>query len=204
MTSSTIDSQPYLNVLTQASAAYRGEIKERPAPKTVTAALIKAELAAKQQRKTFSLTELAGRWRLCFTAPRKAHQTSGQTKSQGLYVPKFIPAYISLTPENVEGAIGQGAIANQLQIGFVQIKLTGPFKYPGKKNLLGFDFTHAEFLVLGKALYKGGFQSGKAAKAPFESQPVAKLPFFAFFLATEDFIAARGRGGGLALWVRES
>jgi len=38
----------------------------------------------------------------------------------------------------------------------------------------------------------------------FYDQPIAKLPFFAFFLVTEDFIAARGRGGGLALWVKET
>jgi len=36
----------------------------------------------------------------------------------------------------------------------------------------------------------------------FYDQPIAKLPFFAFFLVTEDFIAARGRGGGLALGLR--
>ncbi|MBE9256152.1 hypothetical protein IQ228_01760, partial [Dolichospermum sp. LEGE 00246] len=38
----------------------------------------------------------------------------------------------------------------------------------------------------------------------FNEQPIAKLAFFAFFLVTEDMIAARGRGGGLALWIREN
>jgi len=36
----------------------------------------------------------------------------------------------------------------------------------------------------------------------FYDQPIAKLPFFAFFLVTEDFIAACGRGGGLLLLRR--
>ena len=34
--------------------------------------------------------------------------------------------------------------------------------------------------------------------------PIAKLPFFAFFLITENLIAARGRGGGLALWIKDN
>ena len=38
----------------------------------------------------------------------------------------------------------------------------------------------------------------------FNEQPIAKLAFFAFFLVTEDMIAARGRGGGLALWIIEN
>ena len=38
----------------------------------------------------------------------------------------------------------------------------------------------------------------------FYEKPIAKLPFFVFFLVTENMIAARGKGGGLALWVKEN
>ncbi|BAY27539.1 hypothetical protein NIES2100_73640 [Calothrix sp. NIES-2100] len=46
-------------------------------------------------------------------------------------------------------------------------------------------------------------RSGKVPSGDFYNQPIAKLPFFAFFVITKDFIAARGRGSGLALWIRE-
>lgn len=204
MTSSAAtDSQPYLETLRQVRAAYQGNVQGQPAAKAVTEALLQAEITTKQQRLTFPLAALTGLWQLCFTAPQKARQKAGQMQGQGFYVPKFVPAYICFNPEEIDGnETGQGTIANQIQLGFVQLKLNGPFKYPGKKNLLGFDFTHAEFLLFGKALYNGHFQSGKATEGDFVHQPISKLPFFAFFLVTSDFIAARGRGGGLALWIR--
>ncbi|MEY3298237.1 MAG: hypothetical protein RLZZ597_1497, partial [Cyanobacteriota bacterium] len=43
---------------------------------------------------------------------------------------------------------------------------------------------------------------GRVGADHFPSTPIAKLPFFAFFAATDQYLAARGRGGGLALWVK--
>ena len=53
-------------------------------------------------------------------------------------------------------------------------------------------------------VYGGGNTSSKGEIKDFDGQAIAKLAFFAFFLVTEDMIAARGRGGGLALWIREN
>ncbi len=58
--------------------------------------------------------------------------------------------------------------------------------------------------LFGRAIYSGGFRGGKSGAVNFSTQSIAKLPFFAFFLVSEGFIAARGRGGGLALWVKVS
>lgn len=193
------NAQTYLETLSQAVEAFRGG-RDRPSTQAVVDALLQAEKAAKQQHLNYSLEALAGQWRLYFTAPRKAHQKSGVVQGRGWYVPQFAPAQISFTPSNAGD--GTGTIGNQIRFGSILFKLSGPLKYPGKKNLLGFDFTQAEFSVFGKALYRGGFQSGKTDWDHFEQLPVSQLPFFAFFLVTNNFIAARGRGGGLAIWVR--
>ncbi len=58
--------------------------------------------------------------------------------------------------------------------------------------------------LFGRVVYKKQIRSGKVQSEDFYNQSIAKLPFFAFFLVNEDFIAARGRGGGLALWIREN
>lgn len=205
MTSDLLASQSaYLDILNQAVDAIQGNGSDRPSAQAVVAALVAAEKAAKQHRTTYPLEALAGRWQLCFTAARQAHQTAGQIQGRGWYVPKFVPAFIAFEPiaATANNSLNTGEISNQIQLGPVFIKLQGPFKYPGKKNLLAFDFTQAQFSLFGQSLYRGTFRGGQAKAAQFDDCAIAKLPFFAFFLVSDRFIAARGRGGGLAIWVR--
>ena len=193
----------FVATLTQAAAAFRNG-NDRPAASTVVNALLQAEKVVKQQRLTYPLENLLGHWRLCFTAPASSHLKGGRALGRGFYVPQIALAQISFsnqtpTPSHTQGKV---EIGNQIQFGPVLFKLTGPAQYLGKKNLLKFDFTHMQLCLFSRAVYSGKFGGGKATAIDFYHQSIAKLPFFAFFLMTEDFIAARGRGGGLALWVK--
>ncbi|MBD2260698.1 hypothetical protein [Pseudanabaena sp. FACHB-2040] len=188
-----------LEVLAAAAMALRGA-KPRPDGKAVTAALLEAEKTAKQQRQTYTPNELYGTWRLCFTAPKKPHYRSGQPVGNGFYVPTLAVAQISFLPDADQP--GKITIRNQLRLGPLQITFSGPARSPGKKNLLAFDFTRLEIKALGATLYSGATGSKTAKAASFDAVPVAQLPFFSFFLAQADYLAARGRSGGLALWVR--
>lgn len=125
---------------------------------------------------------------------------------KGFYLPRIVPAQISFGARTpiLEPSQSTVEISNLLQFGSLLFKLTGPAKYLGKKNLLAFDFTHVQLSLFGRAIYSGGFRGGKSQAVNFSTQSIAKLPFFAFFLISEGFIAARGRGGGLALWVKVS
>lgn len=191
----------YLTTLTQVAAAFRSE-GSRPSASTVVAALLQAETAAKQQRLTYPLDSLLGTWRLCFfTGTRKARQRGGIRLGRGWYAPKFVRAQISFRAEPMDG--DRAEIANQLQIGPINLKLTGPARYPGKKNLLAFDFTQMQFALADRTLWHTAIRGGSTEKAAFDTKSIAHLPFFGFFLITPDFMAARGRGGGLAVWVRE-
>ncbi|PIG92097.1 hypothetical protein [Gloeocapsopsis sp. IPPAS B-1203] len=168
--------------------------RDRPSASSVILALLQAETTAKQQRITYPLESLIGDWRLWFTAPR-THLQNGKALGKGLYVPQFAPAQISFSRED------KLLISNQIQLGSLRFKLTGSAKYFSKKNLLAFDFNRMQVCLFNRAIYDGKFRS-KTMASSFNEQPIAKLPFFAFFLVNEDFIAARGRGGGIALWVR--
>lgn len=178
-----------------------GNNRDRPSAKMVVHALLQAEKIAKQQKITYTFDSLVGKWRLCFaTGTRQAQQRGRIILGKGFYWPKFTPAYLSfekITPATAE-------ISNHLQLGSVLVKLTGPAKYVGKKNLLAFDFTHIQICLFHRVVYNKPLRGNKPQTTDFDNQPVAKLPFFNFFLITENFIAARGRGGGLALWMRES
>ena len=45
-------------------------------------------------------------------------------------------------------------------------------------------------------------RGGKDSDESFFSQNLNQQAFFSYFLVTDKFIAARGRGGGLALWQK--
>ncbi|WP_193196834.1 hypothetical protein [Nostoc sp. MG11] len=193
----------FISTLSQAAAAYREQRGTRPSAEILVNALLQAEKAAKQQRLTYSFESLLGKWRLCFaTGTKKVRKRGGIVLGKGLYVPKLVAIHIFFSA--IEQDLGKGEIANQVQLGSILLKLTGPVQYLSKKNLLAFDFTQMLISLFGRVVYNKQIRSGKVQSEDFYNQPIAKLPFFAFFLVTEDFIAARGRGGGLALWIRET
>jgi hypothetical protein len=193
----------FVNVLSQAAAAYRGQRGTPLSTEILVNALLEAEKSAKQERLTYPFESLLGKWQLCFaTGTKKARERGGIVLGKGLYVPKFIKINVSFNT-TLEQDLDRGEIGNQVEFGPVLLKLTGPVKYLGKKNLLAFDFNQMLISLFGRIVYNRPMRSGKVQTEDFYNQSIAKLPFFGFFLVTEDFIAARGRGGGLAFWIRE-
>ncbi|NJL49562.1 MAG: hypothetical protein HC929_21680 [Leptolyngbyaceae cyanobacterium SM2_5_2] len=185
----------FANVLTD---AVRGE-GPHPQPAQVTTALLEAERQAKQQRYGVDAEALLGSWQLRFTAPNKPAYKAGQPVGKGFYWPAIAPGTIRFSrAENQGDAL---TIQNQLMLGPLKLQFSGPAKFLPKKNLLAFDFVRLQFFV-------GRWQlltlpiSGKTGNGEaFPTTRISQLPFFAFFAATERYIAARGRGGGLALWI---
>lgn len=195
------DATAATTVVADAAAAFKNSKAQRLEGTAVTAALLALEKAAKQSRQSIAPEALRGTWRLCFSAGKKARYQSGQPVGSGFYIPQIAIAQIAFSPDGENP--GQLKIANALQVGPLQIRFTGPARYPGKKNLLVFDFTHLAVHCFGLKVYQGAVGKKKYQETPFADTAIAKLPFFAFFAAAEDYIAARGRGGGLAIWVRQ-
>ena len=184
-----------------------------PTKDALIAALLAAEITAKRERLAIPFESLLGEWRLCFATGASKDKRGGIRLGRGYYLPKFAPASISFTRGDVAVVQNQelsttsqadttGTISNKLLVGTVRFQFTGPCRYPGKKNLLAFDFTQIQFKLLGLTVYQGKIRSGKRSGKNFEQLSIAQLPFFSFFWASPNGIAARGRGGGLALWVR--
>lgn len=202
----SIISPDFTVILARAAVAYREPRQERPSADMLVDALLSAEKASKQQRLEYPFQSLLGKWRLCFaTGTRKVKKRGGILLGKGFYLPKFAKAHISFNTltQALDPTPTQGEIGNQVQLGSVSLKLVGSAKYLGKKNLLAFDFTNMQISLFNHVIYSGQIRGGKVRELDFDNQPIAKLPFFTFFLVTEDFIAARGRGGGLALWIRD-
>jgi hypothetical protein len=175
---------------------------DRPRTSEIIAALKAAEISSRKEKLVIPFESLLGEWRLCFAVGASKNKQRGGIKlGRGYYLPKFTPASITFTGDL---ASATGTVTNRLLVGSIQIEFGGPCRYPNKKNLLPFDFTQIQLKVLGLKVYQGKIRSGKRNGKDFEQLSIADLPFFAFFWAGTNGIAARGRSGGLALWVRDN
>ena len=83
-------SPDFVATLSKAAAAFRDRRSARPSAKAVVNALVQAEKATKQQRLTYPVESLLGNWRLCFTAPRKAHLKGDVALGKGFYLPQMV------------------------------------------------------------------------------------------------------------------
>jgi hypothetical protein len=163
----------------------------RPSTVEVIEALLATEKALKKTPGSIPFESILGTWQLRFASGGKKTKR-GLKLGKGYYLPNWVYAAISFEME--------GKIRNQLRIGALEICFTGPCRPHDKQNILVFDFTTLQILLGGKVLYSRSIN--KYPVADFGTRPIAKLPFFVFLWASSEAIAARGRGGGLAMWVK--
>ncbi len=184
---------------------------EGKAPDTsgVIDALLQVEKAKKHTKQHYDYEQLIGDWRLGFVSgTRKMQPRPGAsdvtTLGKGRFIPRFVRiaiAYAPLSDDSSED--NQGHVTNSVTCGPIKLRLDGPTQFWQKTNSLGFDFTALK-VKLGKwSAYSGRLRGGSERDAAFKEQTLKDQAFFSFFLVEPDHIAARGRGGGLALWVRE-
>ncbi|MEG4803512.1 hypothetical protein QUB63_22385 [Microcoleus sp. ARI1-B5] len=179
----------------------------KPSSAAVVAALLEAEKNAKKTKTRYSFEQLTGTWRLCFiTGTKKTRQKAGIVLGAGRYIPEWVAkiqiAYSAQAVADGEENSNIGRVENSVQVGAIELTLSGPTKFLVNKNILAFDFTIITVKLLGKTVYQGFIRGGEAREAEFFSLSVGKQAFFAYFLVEDGIIAARGRGGGLALWRR--
>lgn len=178
----------------------------KPSADVVVAALLAAEKSAKKTKTRYAFNQLTGNWQLCFiTGTKKTRKKAGIVLGAGRYIPQWI-AKISIAYAAEPVAEGEenseiGRVENSVKVGTMELTLSGPTKFL-PNNILAFDFTRITVKLLGKTVYKGYIRGGEGREAEFFSLSVGKQAFFAYFLVEDGIIAARGRGGGLALWGR--
>ena len=188
-------------VLQQAALFAIEGTKTKSAEEVVTA-LLAAEKEAKKQRISYSLEQLLGTWRLCFiTGTKKTRKRAGVVLGAGKYLPRSL--YITITYNQDKDSLpNMGTVQNCVDLKLLKLALTGPIKWIAPQNILAFDFTRMNLKLGGLTLYDGYIRSGKQKEASFKSDPLKQQAFFSYFYISHSAIAARGRGGGLALWSR--
>ncbi|GAX73741.1 hypothetical protein CEUSTIGMA_g1194.t1 [Chlamydomonas eustigma] len=130
------------------------------------------------------------RWRLIFTADSRQVQAAGKgLQSNGIYFP--LTACQKFSSDNTfENGVFLGPLAH--------LTFKGPMSTNQKQ--LSFD-VHTMYVGVGP--WRLGIPLKKDGKPISELDPkaVKKLPFFLYAYIDDEIIVARGRSGGLALWV---
>ncbi|MEA5466858.1 hypothetical protein VB741_24260 [Leptothoe sp. PORK10 BA2] len=182
-------------VLAQAAQAQQSNGAGRPKASDLVTALQATE---KDTKPDYGLADLVGTWRLCFiTGTKKTRQKAGVALGAGRYLPKLIKIQLAYQADTDD----QGQVQNSVALGQLHLVLTGPVKFWTKSRCLGFDFTQIRIGLGQFTLYQGRIKP-EAADQDFYEQPLKEQAFFKYFWVTDGGIAARGRGGGLALWYR--
>jgi hypothetical protein len=191
-----------LSVLKQAAQALADKKKNLPTSETIVTALLGAE----KKRSQHSLQSLLGNWRLEFiTGTKKSRQRAGVVLGAGRCLPTWLKINLSYTTDALNPEQQQkdtGTILNQIQLGGLQLLVRGPMRFWAKNNIVSFDFTRMTVLLWGRQIYQGYIRNGQQKEASFYQQPLKEQAFFSYFLIQDQLIAARGRGGGLALWTK--
>ncbi|AFZ45857.1 hypothetical protein PCC7418_3753 [Halothece sp. PCC 7418] len=187
-------------------AAIQETKSSRPQPETVVSALVNLEKAGKKATTTASYEQLIGKWRLCLiTGTKKTRQRAGIMLGAGRYLPTWIKIHLSYhqNPDLSLTDAEAGCVENSVSIAGLTFTLSGPTKFFPKQKLLAFDFTAIKLQIGGTVLYSGNIRGGQSSRDQFYQEPIKKQAFFRYFSREDTYIAARGRGGGLAVWRRE-
>ncbi len=185
----------------EAAEFLQNKIKKPPESETVVKALIAAEKTAKQTKVNYSYSQLIGNWRLGFiTGTKKTRKRAGVVLGAGRFLSKLVKIQLSYSQSE---SPDEGKVENSVQFGLLKIVLTGPVKFWNNKNILAFDFTKMRLSLSGLKLYQGYIRGGKDREESFYQQTLKQQAFFTYFLIEDNYIAARGKGGGLALWTKQ-
>ena len=209
-----------MNQSIQLAVDYLQGSGQKPNTQEVVDALLAEERQSRKAKHRYQYDDLVGTWRLGFVS---GTQTT-ESKSNGLPVKKpgkgrFIPSFtkIEITYKKQEETssiersnlvvrpnVRSNSVENKVVIGPLRICLLGPTLFKPALNVLAFDFTSLAVSVGSWVPYKGEIRGGQKKNNEFREQSLKEQAFFSFFLVKDGYIAARGKGGGLALWTRIS
>lgn len=146
--------------------------------------LLTLEALARRQGTGLSGIDLLGCWQLQQVWAKG--NSSASALSSALL--RSLGARLELSTSD---APDQLSISNAINLGALQLRFSGQARLIGKRPLLQFSFNNLSLSIAGHCLLQRSLPS----------VPSSRLPFFALICRDPTgWLAARGRGGGLALW----
>lgn len=148
------------------------------------AELLALEAQVRPRGTGLAQAELVGCWVLQQVWGRGQAQANGLSSS----LLRSLGACLILTPGATDAEL---LISNLVQLGGLQVRFDGEARLIGTRPLLQFSFARIELRLNDWVLLQRSLAS----------MPAKRRPFFALIgRDSSGWLAARGRGGGLALW----
>ena len=159
-------------------------LKKLPAQKK----LLELENIARKDGSVINPDSLIGIWK--FISVWK------EAKDKEDWISSSLLRIFSANLEIIKDELNHFAITNSIQFGLLSIRFTGAGNLKGKQPLLFFFFEYIEL--------KAG--SSVVCRRPLTIPDEKDRPFFALISLEKNgfWLSARGRGGGLALWINDS
>lgn len=191
----------------QMAVTYLQQGKQKPNSQAVVSALIAAEKRSKKEKRQYQYKDLLGTWRLGFVSGTQTVRSGPNARpvkkpGKGRFLPGFLSVEITYRLKDDQSSDPLNEVDNQVTIGSLQLCLSGPTRFWPKPNALAFDFTELAVSLGNWTPYQGAIRGGKESRQQFEAQTLKDQAFFTFFIVEDTHLAARGKGGGLALWTR--
>ena len=155
------------------------------------------EQLSRRQGSAITAEQLFGRWRLQLLWSKGRAQPNPATAAllRGLQASLSI-ATGDVTPDAPSMERGDLKVVNSVQLGALQLRFSGSGNLRGRRPLLEFWFDQLELRLGRQSLWRQAISR--------QPEP-RRRPFFALIArsgaADNGWLLARGRGGGLALWV---
>lgn len=150
--------------------------------------LLRLEAGARAGGSGLEATSLQGRWRFHQVWPRRG----GAPQAAAAALLRGLDASLEIGAATAAGL----PLRNRVALGALELRFEGEGHLAGRRPLLRFWFCRWQLRLAGRPLIE----------RPLARPEERRLPFFALIghgrtAAGQHWLAARGRGGGVALWL---
>ena len=146
--------------------------------------LLSREQQARRQGSAISATDLIGCWQLQTLWPK------GQRDANALsgWLLRSLGAYLDISLDDNKTL----RLRNAVNLGALSLQFSGPGNLQGRRPLLNFHFNQIRLMLGTITLLQRSLPTPAANRQPF---------FALIHRDSSGWLAARGRGGGVALWT---
>lgn len=152
--------------------------------------LLERERLCRRDGSGLTTADLLGCWRL----ERIWNKGSLQPASAAAALLRGLAARLRLSADGADPGGGSLQLANSVRLGALELRFEGTGRLEGRRPLLVFSFDRLLLLLGGRVLIERTLPQPDPLRRPFFALIAAERPLW---------LAARGRGGGLALWLLE-